>query len=64
MDILIIHDLIKILINLMCISVCLNDRCIGLYMCLCIVGYGGLFRVRELHPDTQRSDCPHKGKRG
>lgn len=63
MDILIIPDLMKILLDFVCISVCLY-LCISLYVCLCIVGYGGLFRVGELHPDTQRSDCPHKGKRG
>lgn len=64
MDILIIHNFKKILLNFMCRSVCLYHRYTSLYVYLCIVGYGGLFRVRKLHPDTQRSDCPHKGKRG
>lgn len=63
MDILIIHNFKKILLILCAeVSVCMIG--ILVYVCLCIVGYGGLFRVRKLHPDTQRSDCPHKGKRG
>lgn len=63
MDIVIIHNFMKILLNFVCRSVCLYYRCTSLYVCLCIVGYGCLFRVGELHPDTQRSDCPHKGER-